>query len=235
MVTSEEGSRNRNPSEPSPVVTTLEHYERCIDEGIDPCEDDPLLQHYMARWDGVRFFELLGDLEDKAVLEVGVGTGRLACRVLARGCAKFTGIDLSPKTILRARRNLSDFTNLELLVADIEAFTRPQAYDVAYSVLTFMHVADKARALANIVTALRPGGSVVLSIDQASPWLEFGNRRVKLYPIAPDAYTRWLTRLGCRVEPPEPLIDMWVDAEGRRSETFGRPIATLVRATKPKN
>jgi SAM-dependent methyltransferase len=227
--------RNGDPPESSPIVPTREHYDRCIDEGIDPCEDDSLLQRYMARWDGARFFELLGDLKGKTVLEVGVGTGRLARRVLARRCARFTGIDLSPKTIARARRNLSTFANVELLVANIEGFTRLETYDVAYSVLTFMHIANKAQALANIVAALQPGGHVVLSIDRAKDWLEFGNRRVKLYPKAPAAYTRWLRSLGCDVERPMPLIDMWVDAEGRRSETFGRPIATLVRATKRGN
>ncbi|MCU0522317.1 MAG: class I SAM-dependent methyltransferase [Anaerolineae bacterium] len=217
---------------PTPVVTALEHYERLIDEGNDPCEDTPWLQSYMARWDGPQFFEMLGDLTGKAVLEVGVGTGRLARQALQRGCLSFTGIDLSPKTIERARLNLGGFPNAELLLADAEAFARPAAYDAAYSVLTLMHIADKRHALQAIVTSLRLGGVVVLSIDHGGPWLDFGDRMVRLYPATVDAYVGWLTDLGCQTHRPVPLIDTWVGPQGAVAETYGKPVASLVRAVK---
>ena len=129
----------------SPSVTALEHYELCIDEGNDPCEDNPAMQSYMARWDEPRFFDLLGDVSGKSVLDVGIGTGRVARKVLKRGCAELTGIDIFPKTIHRADVNLKHFHNVELLVADIHRF-------------------------------LRPGGHLVVSIDHASDWLDFGTR-----------------------------------------------------------
>ena len=215
-----------------PTISALEHYERCIDEGHDPCEDGPLLQRYMARWDGPRFFELLGDLGLKDVLEAGVGTGRLAQQVLRRGCRHFTGIDISPKTLERARINLGGFPNAELLLADAGSFVRPAAYDAAYSVLTLMHIEDKKRALQNMVTSLRPGGVIVISVDHGDPWLDFGDRRVRLYPAAVDAYVGWLTDLGCQTDRPLPLIDTWVGPEGTRSETYGKPIATLIRGVR---
>ncbi len=217
---------------PCPIVSALEHYERCIDEGHDPCDDGPLLQRYMARWDGPRFFELLGDLKSKDVLDVGVGTGRLAQQILQRGCRRFTGIDISPKTIERARQNLCGFPNVELLVADVGAFVQPVAYDAAYSVLTFMHIADKERALQNIVTSLRPGGLIVISVDHSGPWLDFGDRRVRLYPATVDTYVGWLTDLGCQTDRPVPLIDTWIGPEGARAETYGKPVASLIRAVK---
>ena len=219
---------------PQTTVSALEHYERCIDEGHDPYEDGPLLQRYMARWDGPRFFELLGDPRSKAVLEVGVGTGRLAQQILRRGCRRFTGIDISPKTVERARQNLSGFTNVELLVADAGAFVRPASYDAAYSVLTFMHIADKKRALENIVTSLRPDGVIVISVDHGAPWLDFGDRRVRLYRATVDAYVGWLTDLGCETDLPVPLIDTWVSPEGARPETNDKPMATLIRAVRRK-
>ncbi len=215
-----------------PEISALEHYERCIGEGNDPCEDPPLLQRYMARWDGPAFFEALGDLQAKAVLEIGVGTGRLAVQVLQRGCRTFTGIDLSPRSIARAETHLSAFANVTLRVANIEAAAPPGAYDVAYSVLTMMHIADKEAALANTVVALAPGGVLVLSVAHVEPWLDYGNRRVRLYPAAPSWYAKRLTELGCDVAPPLPLVDTWIDPEGRRSPTYGQPIATLVKAVK---
>ena len=43
----------------SPVATALEHYELCIDEGVDPFHDDEMMHSYMARWDGPLFIDLL--------------------------------------------------------------------------------------------------------------------------------------------------------------------------------
>lgn len=216
----------------SPVVTALEHYESCVDEGVDPCHDDETMRSYMARWDGPPFFDLLGDTRGKSVLDVGVGTGRVAREVLGRGCGRLTGIDISPKSINRARDNLRGFGNVELSVADVEQFSPPDAFDAAYSVLTFMHVADKATALRNVVANLRPNGRLVLSIHHAGRWLDMGNRKVELHPTDPARYVEWLTALGCTVHDPVPLVDTWEHPRSGRQETYGKTIATLVKATK---
>ncbi len=142
-----------------------------------------------------------------------MGTGRLARQVLARGCARFTGLDLSPATVARARAHLTAYPQAELLVADIAEFAREAAYDCAYSVLTFCHIADKPRALRRMVEALKPGGRLVLSLSQcADEWLDFGPRRVPLYPAAPEESVAWLRALGCRVAPLQTLFD---DADDR--------------------
>ena len=148
-----------------PTVDTLSHYEKLIEEGIDPFHDQGVLRDYMARWDGPLFFNALGDLSGKNVLEIGIGTGRVAREVLERGCKHLTGIDVSPGTIERAENNLHDYPNTELIVADCESFIRDESFDVAYSVLTFMHIEKKQRALANLVGSLKAGRRLVLSID----------------------------------------------------------------------
>ena len=43
-------------------------------------------------------------------MEIGVGTGRIAKNILAEGCQSFTGIDISPRTIKRAKENLKCFS-----------------------------------------------------------------------------------------------------------------------------
>ena len=50
----------------SQVVDTLQHDERLIEKGNDPYRDPPALQAYMARWDGPRFWEAMGDLAGRA-------------------------------------------------------------------------------------------------------------------------------------------------------------------------
>lgn len=138
----------------TPIVNTLEHYERLIEEGNDPVHDSTLMQEYMSRWDGPEFYRALGPCIDKRVLEVGVGTGRLAKIILDKGCKYFTGIDLSPNTIVRAKTNLSSFENCDLFVEDIEQYQKPSCFDVAYSVLTFMHIKNKEIALKNMITSI---------------------------------------------------------------------------------
>ncbi|MBN2587819.1 MAG: class I SAM-dependent methyltransferase [Candidatus Fermentibacteraceae bacterium] len=171
-------------------------------------------------------------MSGKDVLEVGIGCGRIARRVLKQGCRSLTGLDISPGTIAAAKADLAMFPEVELVLADIVDFLRPESFHAAFSVLTMMHVKDKQRALRNIVDSLRPGGHLVLSIDRASDSLDFGNWTVTLYPWAPESYARALSSMGCEVTDPIPLIDTWVSPKGKKSGTYGQEIATLVKATR---
>lgn len=214
----------------SPVVGTLEHYERLVDEGIDA--DSPALREYMHRWDGPLFFEALGDLSDKDVLESGVGTGRVAREVLDRGCRHLTGVDFSPKTIGRAKENLADYPNVDLVLCEVAAFVRPATFDIAYSVLTFMHIEDKPKALKAIADSLKPGGRLVLSVAEEGEWFDYGNRMVRLHCAPPQDYVESLSDLGFEVGEPVDLIDRWVSPKGKKEETYGKKIATLIQGRK---
>jgi len=219
-------------------VGALEHYERMIREIDDPDHPvcDPFcagfVKDWQSRWDALAFYEALGDVRDKDVLEIGVGTGRVAKNVLDLGCARLVGIDISPSTIERARSNLSDYQNVELVVAAIESFRRDISFDVAYSVLTFMHVEHKRTALSNIVASLRFGGHLALSVSYDGDWLDYGSRRVKLFPAAAEEYATWLKRLGCEVAPPVNLVDSFVYADGKKSCRYGEVFSSVIKATK---
>lgn len=84
------------------------HYDLLIDEENDPVHDPEPLQDYMNKWDGPEFIEQMQLNSSKSVLEIGVGTGRLAVRVSPL-CGKFYGVDISSKTIERAKENLAEF------------------------------------------------------------------------------------------------------------------------------
>ena len=194
--------------------------------------DPPEALEYMSRWDGPPFWNALGDSREKDVLEIGIGTGRIARRILEHGCRSLTGLDVSPKTIAVAGFQLGNFANAELVLAGIAEFCQPGSFDIACSVLTFMHVQDKVNALENIVHSLRPGGHLVLSIAYTSDSFDFGEWMVPLFPWAPERYTQVLGSIGCDVADPIPLIDKWIDSHGRKSETYGKEIASLIKATK---
>ncbi len=72
------------------------HYDLLIEENNDPFRDPPTLRKYMESWDGQVFLDLMELDPSKTVLEIGVGTGRLAAKTA--GCCRWlTGIDISAK------------------------------------------------------------------------------------------------------------------------------------------
>lgn len=86
-------------------VNVIEHYDTLIDENNDPVYDPASLQEYMNKWDGQVFVDAMKLDKHKTVLEIGIGTGRLALKTIPL-CKQFYGIDLSQKTIERATHNL---------------------------------------------------------------------------------------------------------------------------------
>ncbi len=164
-------------------ISTTEHYDHLIEIGNDPFNDDEFGQRYMERWTGENFFDLLELNESSCVLEIGVGTGRLAEKVMIKGCMKFTGIDLSKDTILKAKANLLNYKNVELINKDVITHKFDRKYDVVYSALTFMHIPNKYNVLHKISEILNPNGVMVISFFNVEDvCLDFGTHQVELYP-----------------------------------------------------
>lgn len=177
------------------------HYDLLIDEGNDPVNDPEPLRDYMDGWDGPAFQAALGLDGTQDVLEIGVGTGRLAVRTAPR-CRSFTGIDLSDKTIRRAGEHLAGMANISLVCADFLTWETARRFDVAYSSLTFMHFADKKGAAEKIAALLKPGGRAVVSLDKArEDVLDYGTRRLRVYPDDPAALAAYMQAAGLTVQP----------------------------------
>ena len=158
------------------------HYDLLIDENNDPVHDHKPLQDYMDKWDGQAFIDKMELNKDKSVLEIGVGTGRLAIRV-APLCGEFCGVDISPKTIGRAKDNLAKLENVSLTCADFLSYEFGRTFDVVYSSLTFMHIEDKQRAVNKIAGLLNDAGRFVLSIDKnPSEFIDTGTRKIRIFP-----------------------------------------------------
>ena len=101
-------------------MNVIQHYDLLIDENNDPVRDPQPLQDYMNKWDGEAFLDALQLSTSKRVLEIGVGTGRIAIKVLPL-CGEFVGIDISAKTIVRAKENLANYSHAELICTDFLA------------------------------------------------------------------------------------------------------------------
>lgn len=162
------------------------HYDLLIDENNDPVHDSKPLQDYMDKWDGQVFIDKMELNKNKSVLEIGVGTGRLAVRV-APLCGEFYGVDISPKTIERAKDNLAKLENVSLTCADFLSYKFGRTFDVVYSSLTFMHIKEKQKTINKVAALLEDGGKFVLSIDKNQDrFIDTGTRKVTIYPDTPE-------------------------------------------------
>ena len=178
-----------------------QHYDLLIDEGNDPVQDPPELAAYMDGWDGEAFLSALELDGTQDVLEIGVGTGRLALRIAPRS-RTFTGIDVSAKTITRAGEHLAGWPQVRLVRADFMAWEAASRFDVVCSSLTFLHLPDKRRAAQRVASLLRPGGRAVISLDKSQETtLHYGTRRLTVYPDDPARMAMELRAAGLTVLP----------------------------------
>lgn len=104
------------------------------------------------------------------VLEIGVGTGRIAISVAAR-LDRLFGIDLSLEMMGVLRRKLADTkTRIEVAQADALRLPFPEnIFDVAYAVHVYHLVKDWQNAILDARRVLRRGGYLVVSFHKRDP------------------------------------------------------------------
>ncbi len=172
--------------------SVVSHYNQLADEDNDPVHDPKPLRDYMDNWDGQDFIDKMRLDKEKSVLEIGVGTGRLATRV-APMCGEFRGIDISPKTVERAKRNLAEQKNAALICGNFLSYEFGRSFDAIYSSLTFMHIENKKKAINKAAALLNDSGLFVLSIDKnPSEFIDNGSRKIKIYPDSPETTAEYI-------------------------------------------
>ena len=177
-------------------MNIIEHYDKLIDENNDPVYDPEPLREYMNKWDGQVFVDAMKLDKHKTVLEIGIGTGRLALKT-APLCKKFFGIDISPKTIKKAVHNLSQNQNIELICADFITYDFNTTFDIIYSSLTFMHIQAKQECINKVYSLLKPKGYFVLSIDKnQNEYIDYEDRKIKIYPDNPEKTKEYFANSG---------------------------------------
>ena len=168
-------------------MNTVEHYDNLIDENNDPVRDPEILKQHMDKWDGKQFIDALELSKDKDVLEIGIGTGRIAVKTAPK-CAKLYGIDVSPKTIERAKENLSLTDNVEFILDDYLEHDFSTKFDAIYSSLTLLHIENKQAFFNKVYADLKPNGKFILSIDDDNQddYLDMVEYKVRVYPDNPE-------------------------------------------------
>ncbi|UZF94114.1 class I SAM-dependent methyltransferase [Bosea sp. NBC_00550] len=108
---------------------------------------------------------MLPELAGKDVLDLGCGFGWFCRFAAGEGARSVLGIDLSEKMLERARRETRE-AGVVYERADLESFVpQPAAFDLIYSSLAFHYLADLAGLFGRVHAALKPGGSLVCSVE----------------------------------------------------------------------
>lgn len=176
------------------------HYDALLSEGNDPVHDPEPLKAYMDKWDGQNFIDKMKLDKTKSVLEIGVGTGRVAVRV-APFCGRFVGVDISERTIAQAKENMKNCNNVYLVCGDFFQIEFEEKFDVVYSSLTFMHVEDKQEAINKAFSLLKNDGRFVLSTDKnQNDTIDAGFTKIKIFPDNPDNIRACIEKSGMKLE-----------------------------------
>jgi 2-polyprenyl-3-methyl-5-hydroxy-6-metoxy-1,4-benzoquinol methylase len=110
----------------------------------------------------------------KRVLEVGCGIGTDTMN-FARAGAEVTAVDLSERSLDLARQRATVYgvTNIRFIHANVEelgAILGPEQYDLVYSFGVIHHTPHPDIALRELVSLLRPGGTLKVMVYHRRSW-----------------------------------------------------------------
>lgn len=140
--------------------------------------------------------------DNGTVLELGVGTGRIAFPVIAAGC-QVVGIDISYEMLRAAQREgtTEHLTRLRLVQGDISQLPFPNAYFDGVMVVHVLHLVPNIRqVITEVKRVLRPGGAMVQGRDWTDPQSFAGQLRYQLRMA--------IMNLSATARPPSAMIDV---------------------------
>jgi SAM-dependent methyltransferase len=130
-----------------------------VSAGYDAQDASGRHHHYLLR------AAKAGLLKPGEALDLGCGSGRRATAELAHAGFRVTGLDVSPRSIDIARRELP---GVRFVVGDMAAATfRAESFDLVTAFYSIIHLpAEEHAALLRRVAAwLRPGGGFIASLS----------------------------------------------------------------------
>lgn len=105
---------------------------------------------------------------DLTFLEIGCGTGRFAFHI-TQHVNKYIGIDISQAMVTEAEKNLSAFSNMEIMVGDGVSLSKIKndSVDAVFSYAVLQHIYEQEVVLNYVketVRVLKPGGVAKLNL-----------------------------------------------------------------------
>lgn len=166
--------------------------ERHLREGTEGHYREPRFydQTYRRRRDDVSFYVSEAERSGGPVLELGVGTGRVA-KALAIAGYEVVGVDASTEMLAQAEETLSRLSQrrrdrVTLLEGDLRLVRLRRRFPLVISPFNvFMHMftrEDMEAALATVKAHLAPGGRFVFDVLLPDP-IALGRDPTKLYRV----------------------------------------------------
>ena len=189
--------------------------------------------------------DLIGDVKNQRILDVGCGTGRY-CELLAKRGANVVGIDPSPKMLEYAKKKITLSCKFELHLGRIEDVRFPRSYfDAVVSALTVGHLLELEPFIREVSRILKSKGRLVAS-DMHPFWFVYGFDYVKFidgsgqkyripeYAHLFEEYWNLFRKFKFRVENiKEPRIDdRLIKHFPNLTKYKGIPLALILKARK---
>lgn len=140
--------------------TNIHEWENAAKAWLSTVEENIARNHILIP----KTMEILGDVSEKNVLDLGCGEGGYS-RLLAKKGAKVIGVDAS-NTLISAAKELSMNMDIAYYVksaCDLKGI-EDNTFDIVISAMCLMAIEDFENALTEIYRVLKPGGTVVISI-----------------------------------------------------------------------
>ncbi|KRE05139.1 methyltransferase [Bacillus sp. Root239] len=110
--------------------------------------------------------QLLGDVTDANVLDLGCGKAGFGMELLAQGCFSYRGVDGSTNMIKAAHQQLSNYQNAKIIHKSMEHYTPPRAeYELVTARLFLHYMEDLASIFIKVNQALKPEGRFIFSVE----------------------------------------------------------------------
>jgi len=128
---------------------------------------------YNAHYDRPAVLEVIGDVRDRRVLDVGCGPGFYARELIERGAA-VVAFDASERMVHLAAQRVPEARVVQAVLGEPLPFPDHE-FDLAVCALAIHYVSNRGAAFAELFRVLRPGGAAIVSTQHpTADWLRKG-------------------------------------------------------------